>query len=136
MLIVAYIKEDTITKNHGKNEMSQPPEDKLRTAPSTGVVTNESVSEYVDKSVQNPPDVIMQCHKLTEPTKSVLVDFVECFSVRRNIGLLLGNQKPKSAVPIIDGLKYDHVRFTKIFCHQNNLCSRTLNSFSDRSDVF
>lgn len=106
MLIVAYIKEDSGIKLYTNPEVTLMTAEKLSVQSAAIVAVTTKTSGYNANSVENPPDVILHCRKLPAPTKSMLNDFIECFSVRNNLSQLLVGQKTANAVPIIDGLKY------------------------------
>lgn len=56
-------------------------------------------------SLQNPPDVVLQCAKVSMPKKTFIDEFIECFSLRKNMQSLANVDKPGNAVPIVDGFK-------------------------------
>lgn len=114
MMIIAYIKEDS-----AKTGDDSSVEQMSANLPATNAVITTTTSatllstntvtvspEYIAEPVTNPPDIIMQCQQMTMPKKSVLTDFIECFSLYNNISLLFSVRKSSNAVPIIDGLKY------------------------------
>lgn len=99
MIIIAY------TKESAENEVMvikiEQPIDK--NAESNGIVSTQFVSD----THVNPPDVVMHCHKTSVPKTMFFDEFIDCFSVRKNLEILTSVKKPANAVPIIDGLKYD-----------------------------
>lgn len=113
MMIIAYIKEDN--RRDDDNLADQI----TSNLPTTSAVITSTASptllssnpmaaslEYAAEPVQNPPDIIMQCQQLSMPEKSVLSDFIECFSIQKNMSFLFSVRKTSNAVPIIDALKY------------------------------
>lgn len=96
MMIVAYVKE---------SNASESPKIEL-------FVENQSTSNggavqsaFPAESHSIPPDVVMHCTKSPAPKKTFVDEFVECFSLRKNVQTLIDTSKPPNAVPIIDGLK-------------------------------
>lgn len=106
MVAIAYFKGDSVIKTCDKNTAGQMTSNAPISTASNTTNTVTMPSAYVTEPVPNPPDVIMQCHKVPVPTKSAIEDFIECFSLSNNMSILMGVQKSASAVPIIDGLKY------------------------------
>lgn len=96
MMIVAYLKESNASESL---KIELPVENQI--ARNGGVVQ----SAFVSESHSNPPDVVMHCTKLAVPKKTFIDEFVECFSLRKNVQTLIDTSKPPNAVPIVDGLK-------------------------------
>lgn len=65
------------------------------------------MTQTTDKQLVNPPDVILDCKKLSSaaPHKSFVEKFVKCFSVRDNFNLVISTKSAPNAIPVIDGLK-------------------------------
>lgn len=94
MMVVAYLKESNASEPL-KIELS------VETQQNGGAVQ----AAFGSESHSNPPDVVMQCAKLPAPKKTFVHEFVECFSLQKNVQTLFDTSKPPNAVPIVDGLK-------------------------------
>lgn len=93
-MIIAYLKESNASEPL-KTELS------VENQQNGGAVQ----SAFGSESHSIPPDVVMHCTKLPVPKKTFVDEFVECFSLRKNVQTLIDTSKPPNAVPIVDGLK-------------------------------
>lgn len=94
-MIIASLREDTTGETAPKESIVE----------NTKPVTETISLSYNVESVSVPPDVVLQCRRIETPTKTIFDDLCECYSVRKNMKMLLSVQKSSNAVPIIDGLK-------------------------------
>lgn len=99
MMIVAYLKESNAIESQ---KIEVPVENRITSNGGVVAVQSTFVSEA---NHSNPPDVVMHCTKLAVPKTTFVDEFIECFSLRKNIQTLVDTSKPPSAVPIVDGLK-------------------------------
>lgn len=104
MMIVAYLREDVSVQQH--QHQYQPQQQQHQQTTETTKAENDALSSnYNATTASLPPDVVLQCRKIETPTKAFFDEFIACFSVRKNMRMLISVQKPSNAVPIIDGLK-------------------------------
>lgn len=69
-------------------------------------LTQAGITSGVTKLPSSPsPDFGIQRLKISVPTRVNFDEIVECFSLRKNIQMLVNVKKPVDAVPAVDGLK-------------------------------